>query len=110
MEACATAVPGKGTWEATLQGRDLDGDASNGFEAYYDTTLNITWLADASYAKTSGASADGLMSRLQANKWAESIDVHGVQGWRLPMICLNDPNACSMRGRVCGHANRHQQE
>lgn len=33
--------------QAALQGRDLDGHISNGFEAYYDTALDITWLADA---------------------------------------------------------------
>ena len=30
--------------------------------AVYDTDLNITWLADADYAKTSGYDADGLLS------------------------------------------------
>lgn len=37
---------------AELQGRDLDGDSSNGFEAYYDTQQDISWLADANYFKT----------------------------------------------------------
>ena len=42
-----------GTANAILQGRDLNGSVDS-FEAYYDTELNITWLADANYARTSG--------------------------------------------------------
>lgn len=42
----AISISGQGTWETTLQGRDLDGNL-NTFKAYYDTVLNITWLADA---------------------------------------------------------------
>lgn len=44
-EVHAIPVSGQGTWETTLQGRDLDGNAAT-FEAYYDTVLDITWLAD----------------------------------------------------------------
>ena len=47
----AVGVSGQGTWETTLQGRDLDGNAAT-FEAYYDTVLDITWLADANAAGT----------------------------------------------------------
>lgn len=43
------AAQAAGTWQTTLQGRDLDGNATT-FEAYYDTVLDITWLADANYA------------------------------------------------------------
>ena len=31
----------------TLQGRDVNGDASA--DGYYDTVQNLTWLADANY-------------------------------------------------------------
>ena len=75
LPAYAIGVSGQGTWESTLQGRDLDGDAST-FEAYYDTVLNITWLADTNPA--------GLMGWTRANAWAEALDVNGVTGWRLP--------------------------
>ena len=47
--ADAVSISGQGTWETTLQGRDLDGNAAT-FEAYYDAELNITWLADANLA------------------------------------------------------------
>lgn len=84
--AHAAGVPSMGTWQDTLQGRDLDGDLSNGYEAYYDTALNITWLADAAYAKTSGYQPEyeGRLTWTEANAWAGSLNVHGVTGWRLP--------------------------
>ena len=37
-------ISGQGTWETTLQARDFNGDSV--IDAYYDTALNITWLAD----------------------------------------------------------------
>ena len=80
--AHAAPVSGQGTWETTLQGRDLDG-VVNTFEAYYDTVLDITWLADANYAKTSGYDSDGAMTWQAASDWAANLDVHGVTGWRL---------------------------
>lgn len=88
MSSVVNAWPvvfGQGTWETTLQGRDLDGNLST-FEAYYDTALNITWLADANYAMTSGYDADGYMDWNQANAWAASLNPYGsgITGWRLP--------------------------
>lgn len=79
----AAPISGQGTWESTLQGRDLDGNAAT-FEAYYDTSLDITWLADANFAQTSGYDADGLMNWANANAWAEGLNIGGVTGWRLP--------------------------
>ena len=38
-------VPGQGTWETTLQARNLDGDTTT--DAFYDTALSITWLRNA---------------------------------------------------------------
>jgi len=70
----AAAVSGQGTWETTLQPRDLDGNKST-IEAYYDTDLNITWLADANYTGTA-------MDWTTANSWAEGL--YGNSGWRLP--------------------------
>lgn len=82
----AAGVPGQGTWESTLQGRDLDGNAAT-FEAYYDTALNITWLADANYGKTSNhaaANSSGRMTWDEARDWVAQLDINGVTGWRLP--------------------------
>ena len=55
------AIGLSGAAQAALQGRDLNGSAAS-FEAYYDTVLDITWLADANYAQTSGYDADGRMT------------------------------------------------
>lgn len=52
----------------------------------YDTDLNITWLSDANYAKTSGYDADGAMNWSDANTWAAGLNVGGVSGWRLPTV------------------------
>lgn len=49
----------------------------------YDTDLNITWLADANYAKTSGYDADGAMTWAAANTWASSLVYGGFSDWRL---------------------------
>ena len=51
--------------------------------AYYDDVADLTWLADANYAQTSGYDADGLMTWDQANAWAAGLNVGGVDDWRL---------------------------
>ena len=50
----------------------------------YDDVANITWLADANYAKTSGYDADGLMSWSAAKTWADNLVYGGYSDWRLP--------------------------
>ena len=77
LAAQSVPITGQGTWESTLQGRDLNGDGI--FDAYYDTTLDITWLADANAAGTT-------MTWANANAWAAALDVNGVTGWRLPTV------------------------
>lgn len=55
----------------------------------YDTVLNVTWLADANYARTSLFDGDGLMNRGAANTWASTLVYHDsvrntdYSGWRL---------------------------
>jgi PEP-CTERM motif len=100
----AAGVPGQGTWETTLQGRDLDGNAAT-FEAYYDTALNITWLADANYAKTSGYDDDGDMTWVAARTWASNLSVNGVTGWRLPTHVDTGAAGCDWgsSGADCGY-------
>jgi hypothetical protein len=99
--AHAAGVPGQGTWETTLQGRDLDGDQSNGFEAYYDTTQNLTWLADANLAATSGVSEAGLMLGYNpffgpagapntAVGFAFAANLYGIDDWQLPSLSLGN--------------------
>jgi hypothetical protein len=52
----------------------------------YDDVLNITWLQDANYAKTSGYDADGLMTWDQATAWATNLVYGGYSDWRLPTV------------------------
>lgn len=74
----AAPISGQGTWETSLQGRDLDGNLAT-FEAYYDTVLDITWLAIPNAASTT-------MDWVDANAWAAGLNVFGVTGWRLPTL------------------------
>lgn len=77
--------------QAALQGRDLDGSLAT-HEAYYDTVLDITWLADANYAKTSSYDADGAMTWVDANTWAANLSFYNpltnqtYDDWRLPTV------------------------
>ncbi len=70
---------------AELQGRDLDGNPLT-YEAYYDDVLNVTWLADANFARTSGFDADGRMDWPTALAWVADLEYHGLRGWRLPKL------------------------
>lgn len=88
--ASAAVNPQQGTWTTTLQGRDLNGDGIA--DAFYDTDLKISWLADVMYARTSDYPAwqrmpefpvDG-MYPFDAKEWAAQLDIHGLKGWRLP--------------------------
>jgi len=83
--AQAVSISGQGTWETTLQARDLDGDTTT-IEAYYDTILDITWLVQTSVESVADPYADGLFTWEDANIWAGDLDVSGVTGWRLPDI------------------------
>ncbi|MFQ5645114.1 MAG: hypothetical protein ACE5FQ_15670, partial [Thiogranum sp.] len=103
LSAQAVPVSGQGTWETTLQGRDLDGNPAT-FEAYYDTMLDITWLADANYANTVGLSFNGRISWAQAFSWTNALNVNGVTGWRLPTVLDTGTRGCNfaLSGTDCG--------
>lgn len=79
LSAHAVGISGQGTWETTLQARDLDGNLTTA-EAYYDTVLGITWLADANY---SGIRKDWGAATI----WASELNPYGsnISGWRLPV-------------------------
>lgn len=63
-------------------------DRGNGM--IYDTDLNITWLADADYARTSGFASDGRMDWITANAWADGLVYSGYDDWRLPSTLWPD--------------------
>lgn len=98
----AGGVAGQGTWETTLQPRDINGDGT--VDAFFDTALHVTWLANAK-----PFSGDNWLS---ANAWAKNLSVYGVSGWRLPTMKdtflppVNSADGCnySMAGGTdCGY-------
>lgn len=66
----------------------------------YDDVLNITWLADANYAQTSGYDSDGRMNFSEANTWAAGLSYGGYDDWRLP-TALNQDGSGPCSGLNC---------
>lgn len=82
-----------------------------GGEAYYDDGLNITWLADANYARTSGYDGDGRMPWSEAQDWIATLNARngglgylGVNDWRLPKVTDTGTPGCNpgFFGTDCG--------
>lgn len=76
----------------------------------YDSVQNITWLADANYAKTSGYDEDGRMNWNEANAWVGGLAIHDAvrnvtySDWRLPTLTDLGAPGCnySYSGSDCG--------
>ena len=49
-------------------------------QAYYDTVLDITWLADANYARTTGYASYGLLNWVDANTFARNATLSSITG------------------------------
>ena len=62
----------------------------------YSTDLNVTWLQDATYARTSNFDADGLMNWYQAMEWVANLDYGGYDDWRLPRFDPTNPSQCDV--------------
>ena len=91
--AVAGAVPGQGDWESTLLPRDFNNDGQA--DAFYDVTLNVTWLAQ--------EFGGGNWAAVSA--WAVGLTAGGVSGWRLPVIQAPQLGNCSgsfTGGNGCG--------
>lgn len=88
-------VPEQGDWTTTLQARDLNADGL--VDAYYDASLNISWLANADVIGT------GTYDMAMA--WASGLDVYGVTGWHLPTINVDrcEGGFLESGGGVCGY-------
>ena len=82
--AQAATILGQGTWETTLQPRDLNG--AGVADAFYDTILDITWLRD--------ANLNGQQSWADATSWASALTIGGVSGWRLPAMVDTGAPGC----------------
>jgi hypothetical protein len=77
---CVSVVVACGLWASTAWGVFIN--RGNGL--IYDTEQNLTWLQDASFAKTSGADPDGRMFLADAANWVQSLNYSGLTDWRLP--------------------------
>lgn len=91
----ASLMPGAA--HAALEGRDLNGSAGS-FEAYYDTDLNITWLAN--------ANVNGLQSWQVATAWAANLSIVDTvnnityDNWRLPATLQPDASCDGQSGGI----------
>ncbi|UOA09829.1 DUF1566 domain-containing protein [Methylobacter sp. S3L5C] len=59
---------------------------ARGTDLVYDDVNNITWVADANLAKTSGYDRNGKMEWSTAVAWANGLDYAGYTDWVLPTI------------------------
>lgn len=103
----AASINGQGTWETTLQGRLPLSPGGTDYQAYYDTDLNITWLADANRTKTSGYDASGQIIWSAAQTWIGTLNTAsylGVGNWRLPTVTDTGTSGCdyAFSGTDCG--------
>lgn len=83
-----------------------------GGHAYYDTTLNISWIADANLAATNtfgvaDITAYGAMGWSTANKWIGAMNganYLGKSDWRLPTVTDTGTPGCDFAwtGTDCG--------
>ncbi len=85
-----------GSAGATLIGRLPVTPGGTDYQAYYDPSANLTWLADANAGAGSvfdnGFSpADGAMTWGNATDWVAGLSVGGIGGWRL----ANTDTSCS---------------
>ena len=83
----------------TLTGAAQAALVNRGGGMIYDTTRNITWLADMNYAQTSGhtgvgVNANGRMTWDAAVAWANGLVYGGYDNWRLPTLNPSD-TSCS---------------
>ncbi|MDP2785811.1 MAG: DUF1566 domain-containing protein [Sulfurimicrobium sp.] len=96
---------------ALLAGLSLSGVAQatlidRGGGLIYDNVLNLTWLQDANYAKTSNYDADGKMNWAEANTWAANLNYGGYSDWRLPTLVDTGTSGCTdvaYTGTDCGY-------
>jgi hypothetical protein len=71
----------------------------------YDDVMDVTWLQDADYARTSGFKPNGKMPFADAVKWVSELVYHDtvrnvdITGWRLPKV--GPVTGDKINGRFC---------
>ncbi|MCP4088885.1 MAG: hypothetical protein GY746_03710 [Gammaproteobacteria bacterium] len=104
-------VLAQGTWETTLQSRDLNNDGI--VDAWYDSTLDVTWTAEPGLAVSQGSTFavdatggnprgwTGLTNALLWVNYLNSTHFLGVDEWRLPKFVDVGGDGCT-KGVDCG--------
>lgn len=99
--ANAAPVSGQGTWETTLHPRDLNSDGS--VDAWFDSTLNITWLENANLADTDDLGGVIYITPYGEMNWNTATAYVGKMnsgaylgrtGWRLPRHIDSGGDGC----------------
>lgn len=67
----------------------------------YDTDLDVTWLADADHARTSGATGF-VLSWPDAMAWVDALEFAGHTEWRLPRTLIGDPGCAQAQSTGTG--------
>ncbi len=98
---------------ADLQGRAPVTPGGTDYRAYYDTALDITWLANANLADTiafgvTGIEIDGSMTWTKAYEWIAAMNAAAYLGksdWRLPTVTDTGTSGCNFAytGTDCGY-------
>lgn len=100
---------------SSLLGRAPATPGGTDYQAYYDTTLKITWLADANLLATNGFGlpdnfyySDGRMDWNTAQSWIAAMNAQrylGVNDWRLPAVVDTGNTGCdwAYTGTDCGY-------
>lgn len=117
------AVLAAGPAGAALLGRAPATTGGSDWQAYYDDVLDITWLADANHARTSGYHATGWMTWDASVAFIDTLNTGGgllgVTGWRLPYVFDVNADGCPGLSRLdvlgvdCGYytnLNAHRAE
>jgi len=80
--------------EAAFEGRLALTPGGTDFQAYYETTTNLTWAANANLL---GDTSQPLRNWGESNEWMATLNIGGVTGWRLPSTIWKD-FSCSVVG------------
>lgn len=102
-DARADGIPGQGTWQTSLQPRDLDGNGSA--DAFYDIALGITWLRDANVPIPGEVRPGTKVLASEALAWADQLVLGGYDDWRLPKLVDTGMPGCDFSatgGTDCG--------
>ncbi len=116
--AMAAGVPGQGTWETTLLGRDIEGRAvmrsDPEFDAkavfLFDTVLGVTWLRDAGAGGLRNWGAQNMPLPGSANFWVQNLTIGKFDSWSLPYFFDTGELGCDIAARPfdneCGYNPR----